>query len=73
MTFPIAMWRVSQKEKFRGFHVKSLTIERPNPANAVANAVAKGGTQSAISSPAESLGGRWNKSENRNYRAGQAR
>jgi hypothetical protein len=25
MTFPIAMWRVSQKEKFRGFHVKFLT------------------------------------------------
>ncbi|MEG3894197.1 MULTISPECIES: hypothetical protein [unclassified Microcoleus] len=36
MTFPIAMWRVSQKEKFRGFHVKSLTIEWQNPANAVA-------------------------------------
>ncbi|MGB3262456.1 MAG: hypothetical protein WBA89_00730 [Microcoleus sp.] len=36
MTFPIAIWRVSQKEKFRGFHVKYLTIERQNPANAVA-------------------------------------
>jgi len=30
MTFPIAMWRVSQKEKFRGFHVKSFTIEGPS-------------------------------------------
>lgn len=37
MTFPIAMWRVSQKEKFRGFHLKSFTIEGQNPANAVAN------------------------------------
>ena len=46
MTFPIAMWRVSQKEKFRGFHVKSLTIEGQNPANAVA----KGRTQPAIAS-----------------------
>ncbi|MEG5002742.1 hypothetical protein [Microcoleus sp. B5-D4] len=39
MTFPIAMWRVSQKEKFRGFQVKSLTIEGSNPANAVAKGV----------------------------------
>jgi len=36
------MWRVSQKEKFRGFHLKSFTIEGQSPANAVANAVAKG-------------------------------
>jgi hypothetical protein len=50
MTFPIAMWCVSQKEKFRGFHVKSFTIEGPNPANAVANAVAKGLVQPAIAS-----------------------
>ena len=27
VTYPIAMWRVSQKEKFFGSHVKSLTIE----------------------------------------------
>ncbi|MEG4348870.1 hypothetical protein QUA70_01100 [Microcoleus sp. LAD1_D5] len=50
MTFPIAMWRVSQKEKFRGFHVKSLTIEGQNPANAAANAVANGLTQTVIAS-----------------------
>lgn len=50
MTFPIAMWRVSQKEKFRGFHVKSLTIEKQNPANAVANAVTNGLAQPAIAS-----------------------
>ncbi|MBD0308128.1 MAG: hypothetical protein ICV80_08320 [Microcoleus sp. T1-bin1] len=50
MTFPIAMWRVSQKEKFRGFHVKSFTIEGQSPVNAVANAVAKGLTQPAIAS-----------------------
>jgi len=50
MTFPIAMWRVSQKEKFRGFHVKSLTIEGQSPVNAVANAVAKGLAQPAIAS-----------------------
>jgi len=36
MNFPIPMWRVSQKEKFRGFHVKSLTIEGQSPVNAVA-------------------------------------
>ncbi|MEG4629869.1 hypothetical protein QUB56_09635 [Microcoleus sp. AR_TQ3_B6] len=46
MTFPIAMWRVSQKEKFRGFYVKSLTIEGQNHANAVA----KGLVQPAIAS-----------------------
>lgn len=40
------MWRVSQKEKFRGFHVKSFTIEGKNPANAVA----KGLAQPAIAS-----------------------
>ncbi|AFZ04719.1 hypothetical protein Osc7112_0077 [Oscillatoria nigro-viridis PCC 7112] len=39
MAFPIAMWRVSQKEKFRGFHLKSLIIEGQNPANAVAKGV----------------------------------
>jgi hypothetical protein len=50
MTFPIAMWRVNQKEKFRGFHVKSFTIEGQSPVNAVANAVAKGLAQPAIAS-----------------------
>jgi len=50
MTFPIAMWRVSQKEKFRGFHLKPLTIEGQSPVNAVANAVAKGLLQPAIAS-----------------------
>jgi len=48
MTFPIAMRRISQKEKFRGFHLKSFTIEGKSPVNAVANAVAKGLAQSAI-------------------------
>ncbi|MGL5060045.1 MAG: hypothetical protein ACRC62_08680 [Microcoleus sp.] len=37
VTFPISMWRVSQKEKFRGFHVKSLTIEGQKSASAVAS------------------------------------
>ena len=46
MTFPIAMWRVSQKEKFRGFHLKSFTIEGQSPVNAVA----KGLIQPAIAS-----------------------
>ncbi|MEG4076303.1 hypothetical protein QUA32_27880 [Microcoleus sp. Pol14D6] len=41
MTFPIAMWHISQKEQFRGFHLKSLTIEQPNPANTVAKGVAQ--------------------------------
>ncbi|MEJ1935678.1 hypothetical protein WDZ92_36260 [Nostoc sp. NIES-2111] len=27
VSYPVAMFRVSQKEKFHGFHVKSLTIE----------------------------------------------
>ena len=46
MTFPIAMRRISQKEKFRGFHVKSFTIEGQSPVNAVA----KGLAQPAIAS-----------------------
>ena len=50
MTFPIAMWRLSQKEKFRGFHLKSFTIEGQSPVNAVANAVAKGLAQPPIAS-----------------------
>ncbi|NJL65728.1 MAG: hypothetical protein HC894_00600 [Microcoleus sp. SM1_3_4] len=37
ITFPISMWRVSQKEKFSGFHVKSFTIEGQNPGDAVAS------------------------------------
>lgn len=37
VSYPIAMWRVSQKEKFLGSHVKSLTIEGKNPANTVAD------------------------------------
>ena len=53
VTFPIAMWRISQKEKFRGFHVKSFTIEGKSPVNAVANAVAKGLAQPAIASSSE--------------------
>ena len=27
--YPTAMWRVSQREKFRGFHLKSLAVEGP--------------------------------------------
>ena len=27
VTYPIAMFRVSDMEKFRGYHVKSLTLE----------------------------------------------
>jgi len=49
-TFPIAMWRVSQKEKFRGFHIRSLTIDGQIPVNAVANVVAKGLVQPPIAS-----------------------
>ena len=52
MTFPIAMWRVSQKEKFRGFHVKSLTIEKQNPANAVTNGLAQPAIASSSALPA---------------------
>ena len=53
MTFPIAMWRVSQKEKFRGFHVKSFTIEGQKPGSAIANkpaepAIASSTTPSAL-------------------------
>ena len=53
VTFPISMWRVSQKEKFLGSHVKSLTIEGQNPANAVASkptepAIASSTTPSAL-------------------------
>ena len=31
VTYPIAMFRVTQKEKFRGIYVKSLTVEWKNP------------------------------------------
>lgn len=31
VTYPIAMFRVTQKEKFRGIYVKSLTVELKNP------------------------------------------
>jgi hypothetical protein len=31
ITFPIAFKRVSQSEKFTGFHVKSLTLEGQLP------------------------------------------
>ncbi len=42
VTYPIAMLRVTQKEKFRGIYVKSLTIEGKDPAKvADANIVAK--------------------------------
>jgi hypothetical protein len=27
ITFPLSMWRVSNMEKFRGSHVKSVTID----------------------------------------------
>jgi hypothetical protein len=50
LTFPIAIWRISQKEKFRGFHVKSFTIKGQSPLNAVANAIAKGLAPPAIPS-----------------------
>ena len=46
VSFPISMWRVSQKEKFLGSHVKSFTIEGKKPDNAVA----KGLAQPAIAS-----------------------
>ncbi|WP_019499702.1 hypothetical protein [Pseudanabaena sp. PCC 6802] len=35
VTYPIAMWRVSQMDKFRGFHVKSLSDNLRAPANEV--------------------------------------
>jgi hypothetical protein len=53
LTFPIAMWRISQKEKFPGFYLKFLTIEGQSPVHAVANAVAKGLAQPAIASSSD--------------------
>ena len=53
VSFPISMWRVSQKEKFLGSHVKSLTIEGKKLENAVASkltepAIASSTTPSAL-------------------------
>ncbi|MEG3846429.1 hypothetical protein QT971_04140 [Microcoleus sp. herbarium19] len=47
VTFPIAMWRVSQMEKFRGSQVKSWTIEGKKPDNAVASKPAEPATASS--------------------------
>jgi hypothetical protein len=38
VTYPIAMWRVSQMDKFRGFHVKSLPDNLAQPVNRVTGA-----------------------------------
>lgn len=38
ITYPIAMWRVSQMDKFRGFHVKSLPDNLAQPLNQVTGA-----------------------------------
>lgn len=38
VTYPIAMWRVSQMDKFRGFHVKSLPDNLAQPVNQVTGA-----------------------------------
>jgi hypothetical protein len=52
VTYPIAMWRVTQMEKFRGIYVKSLTIEGKDPAKvADANVVAKVVEPAISSSP----------------------
>jgi hypothetical protein len=51
VTYPIAMWRVSQKEKFLGSHIKSLTIEGKNPANTVANKPAEPAIASSATIP----------------------
>ena len=53
VTYPIAMWRVSQMEKFRGSHVKSFTLEGKKPDSAVASkpaepAIASSPTPSAV-------------------------
>lgn len=31
ITFPIALWRVAQSEKFKGFHVKSYPVGQRLP------------------------------------------
>lgn len=52
VTYPIAMWRVTQMAKFRGIYVKSLTIEGKDPAKvADANVVAKVAEPAIASSP----------------------
>ncbi len=52
VTYPIAMWRVTQMEKFRGIYVKSLTIEGKDPAKKEdANVVAKVAEPAIASSP----------------------
>ena len=52
VTYPIAMWRVTKMEKFRGIYVKSLTMEgkKPDSAAADANVVANKPAQAAIAS-----------------------
>ena len=47
VTYPIAMWRVSQMEKFRGSHVKSFTLEGKKPDSAVASKPAEPATASS--------------------------
>lgn len=50
-SYPIAMWRVSQMEKFKGFHVKSVPISEPSKIVQVSPSVPTvlAGTQSVIS------------------------
>lgn len=52
VTYPIAMWRVSQKEKFLGSHVKSLTIEVKKPSDTATDVttVANKSPETAIAS-----------------------
>ncbi|MEK0177854.1 hypothetical protein [Microcoleus anatoxicus] len=49
VTYPIAMWRVSLMEKFRGSHVKSLTLENKKPGTAIANKSAEPAITSSTS------------------------
>jgi hypothetical protein len=51
VTYPIAMFRVTQKEKFRGIYVKSLTMEWKNPDGTTADVkAADKSVESAIGS-----------------------
>ena len=52
VTYPIAMFRVTKMEKFRGIYVKSLTMEgkKPDSAAADASVVANKPAESAIAS-----------------------
>ncbi|MEG3857790.1 hypothetical protein [Microcoleus sp. herbarium12] len=51
VTYPIAMFRVTQKEKFRGIYVKSLTMELKKPDGTTADVkAADKPVQSAIAS-----------------------